>query len=594
MHAVQCPRCSSTFDVSRLEPGSVFICGSCRTELTVPPRGAPAPAAPAARKPRRRAPVNVTPVGPSPAASPRPRATSSSRRSNPRRAGPRRASPDTGGSSRLPLILVGAGAVAAVIAIVLVFVFSGESDPDTVIANEPATDTGPTFAEQVGTLEDKLLEYSGNTMELERIHGEAKTLKASGLARKAAEQALRLDEQLAWAHLEMGHVKFDASDLPDEDAVVYTTPDWDMLLAAQQEGWLSADRQAELTEAKDRFRAHMERLKSDGHYKRICMWQSNVAKHPVFSHYNYTTVEEGPYLIFIQKSDDRRKAAQLEEMAKRKAAIYRCLYKTFLDRFGERFKLGPLHSKNFKDDRVLKAWIFADRKSFDEYHKYIGMPMGDNVGAYFNPVDQWMIIPNEVGGGIGNIGNQNMDVNVSFHEGTHQLIHYYTKRLVQKAVGEEISWTDSRLNSNSHWFQEGVAEWFGSAVKQGDGWDLFQTNIYRLMHWKSDRRGKLEEWSFEDLLAASDNGDLNRRGGRMGALYYAQAWAFISFLWNFEDGKYREKFLTYFGRELTGESGLRVFKEVFGITEIKGSTIEKEYQEYCKKLIDGVSLPNNR
>jgi hypothetical protein len=582
MQAVQCPRCSSTFDVSTLEPGSRFICGSCRTELTVPSRAHPPAALPARPVVQRRAPATAGPAGP--------RATPGGGRT-----GRHHAAPTSKDPSRLPLILAGAAGGVIVLVIALLLVFSGDSAPAPERANQsPQAPRAPSLAEQIEQLDGEILAHSREAAQLERIHVQAKKLQALGVARKSAEQALRLDDRLAWAHQEMGHVKFDPTGLPDEDAVLYLTPDWDLLQSAQKEGWLTPARQSELAAAKERFAEHMKRLEADGHYKRICMWKGSIAKHPVFAKYEYTTVEEGPYLIFIQKSDDQRKAARLKELALQKAAIYRCLYQTFLDRFGERFKLGPLRSSDFAEDRVLKAWIFADRKSFDEYHQMIGMPVGENVGAYYFPTDQWMIIPDEVAGGVGAAGNQNMDINVSFHEGTHQLVHYYTKRLVERACGEEISWTDSRLDSNSHWFQEGLAEWFGSAVKNGDGWNLFQTNIYRLMHWKSDREGKLEEWNLEDLLAASDSDDLDRRGGRMGALYYGQAWAFISFLWNFEDGKYREKFLTYFGRELAGESGLKVFKEVFGVTEVKGSELEKEYLGYCERLINQTPLPDMR
>jgi hypothetical protein len=556
MEPVQCPQCQSSFDVSHLEPGSVFVCGACRAQLTVP-SARPAP--------------GLVPRG---------------GRGAGRRTRTRHEPAPTNPPNRLPLIVAGAGGGLVILLIVLILVLSNSSEPP-IVAESPAA-AGPTLAEQIGALNDRMLSHSSDPAELLVIHREARALKAFGLAHKVAVQAIEIDANLAWAHEELGDVKFDGSGLPSEDEVLYPTEDWDLLQAAIKEGWQSKERQEELAAARERFLAHMKRLKEDAHYLRIRQVLMNVEKHPVFSDYEYQAIEERPYLIFVQKSADKQKAAQLEKKAKEKAAIYRCLYQTFNDRFAKPFGLSSLCSDVFAKDCVLKIWIFADRESFKRYHEYIGIPMDDSVAAYFSPTDQWIIIPEGGFGASGKIGNQNMDVNVSFHEGTHQLIHYYTKQLVEKATGEEVSWTDHRLESKSHWFQEGVADWFGSAVRKGESWSLFESNLYGLAGWKSDRDEKQSEWTFEELLSAEDSYALQQRGNRMAVLFYAQAWAFVDFLWNFENGKYRDKFLEYFKRELHGESGLRVFKEVFGLAEVKDSEMEKEYKGYVNELLGGI------
>jgi hypothetical protein len=543
-------------DVSHLSPGTAFVCGSCGQQLTVP-GAAPAPAPAGARRPARRERGGY--ASRRPAARPR---------------------------SNTPLILAGIGLVTAVVVVVLILAFSRKSEtPErtTPVATPPRQ---PSTLERVNALRVRYLSGEKDPAELRAVHLEAKELGVTDLAEKAARAALECDDGLAWAHEALGHVRYDPTGLPDDDEVMYPTEDWDLVQAAAREAWLTPERATEVAKAKGRFLEHMKKLETDGHYKKVCHWRVSIRKHPVFRDYDYKAVEAGPYLIFIQHSDDDKKAKAAAKIAKHRAAVFTCLYERFMKEFGERFGLEPLQSKVFEKDVILKCWVFSDRKAMDKFHEKVFRPIGANVAAYYVPHEQWMMIPVGAAGNIPKIGGQDMDTNVCLHEGTHQLMHHVTKRIVEEELGEEISWTHPRLNPTSVWFREGLAEYFGSAVKKGDSWEPFALNVYRLMAWKMILARKLDVWTLKDLLNVRNNAGFRVPGkGHMGSQFYGQSWAFVYFLNHYKDGKYRDKFLEYFKREVHGESGLAVFKEVFGVEEVEGSEMEKEFTEYCEELL---------
>jgi hypothetical protein len=482
-------------------------------------------------------------------------------------------------------MLGGIGAVV-VIVIVVAFVAFGSGDDGVT---PPVDDGTPEIsrAETLANLGRQINGASNDLARLEELFREAEKLGATDLMEKAAQWAEKIRPDLPWVNKGLGRVLFDGSGLPDEDEVLHPTDDWKFLMTMKEKAWLTPKEAEEVAAAKKRFLEHRRQLETDGHYRRIMKVRTSVQLHPVFKDFRYETLEKGPYLIFLESTDDPKKAEKVRELADLKGRIFDCLYETFLAQFGKQLELPRLESKDYDDDVILKCWVFANRKSFAKYNEMVGMGSSQGIGAYYNPADQWMIIPTGAAGVAGmKVEGQDMDTNVSLHEGTHQLMHHFTKKILEAETGEELSWTNPRLMSNAMWFREGIAEWFGSALPTDDGWKLFRVNHYRLNGWKRLRAQKLDEWTFPELLKARGNSDLMVAGKPyMGAQFYGQAWAFVHFLWNFEDGKYRAMFLEYWKSELHGESGLSHFKRIFKIEEPGGSEMEKEFKGYCEGLL---------
>jgi hypothetical protein len=108
--------------------------------------------------------------------------------------------------------------------------------------------------------------------------------------------------------------------------------------------------------------------------------------------------------------------------------------------------------------------------------------------------------------------------------------------------------------------------------------------------WKTARDRGLPEWAFDELMETTTGADLDDRARRKSpadarrliSLFRVQALAWCHFLWSFEAGRYRPKLLACLGRELRGESGPDVFREVFGGDP--DETVRAEFEAWVSGL----------
>jgi hypothetical protein len=101
------------------------------------------------------------------------------------------------------------------------------------------------------------------------------------------------------------------------------------------------------------------------------------------------------------------------------------------------------------------------------------------------------------------------------------------------------------------------------------------------------------KWTIKEFLKPNDNGDLfnigqklaPESGTNMNSHFYVRAWAFCHFLWYYNEGKYREKFLDYLGEVLKGTQGSDKFAKIMGRPNASDwGPIEKEYEWYFHEL----------
>jgi hypothetical protein len=178
---------------------------------------------------------------------------------------------------------------------------------------------------------------------------------------------------------------------------------------------------------------------------------------------------------------------------------------------------------------------------------------------------------------------------VLFHEGTHQLVDYYTK-------------TRATNLDESLWFSEGIADYFGGHARTWDenaGKWRYEPGLINTLRVEGVGNAKAGNYLFKlrDLLAyrrGDYERDKNDSSTPRSGTAYAQGWALVYFLSNWDDNKYRDKFDEYVKKELNGESGVKAFEDVFGAGSI--DTIEKGLHEMIdalyqahkdKKIING-------
>jgi len=664
MNLVACPKCGSRFDVSTLQPGSTFVCGSCKNVLQVPRQpvagASPAPQAPARPVQQKRAAPGRASAPRAPARPGLPGKKQAAPRVDPRRAGGATSTnlPAMGGKpgrpagrpargaagaaaagggrggrpsrrgapagpakkSAMPLILGGVGLGLVAIVVVLVIVFTSGSDPVNPVAGTGGNQAQPgnqeprqpTAAEKIKALEGQLFQAAErkDKVGIQAVYTQARSMGLSGVARKAADAALDIDPNLDWANLEVGNrnLKEIFDKIPVDDILdTYGNAEYEALLEEQEyaeSSWGTPEKVEELSKLLDAVLTHHNKLKNDRMYLDEYVIRLNVMRDPVYKNYQFRVQAKNPYIMFVefeadkdggQSNAQKKRAAGAAKIVERNLTLLHTLYTQFMSDYKVAFKLPEISDLEQPSMRMLKLWTFSSHASFMKYQKDIRMPIPAGVGAYYRPANQWITLFEQPGSASSGAANKSdFNTNKVVHEGFHQLMHTFTKVILERETGEEVLWNDPKTHSRLFWFQEGMAELYGSAKSTAGGkWDLKVPYRQRLGEWFSCRKNKLSDWSFEELLSVQTNGELRQRArrkvlsheGRLSSLFYAQSWTWCYFLYNYENGKYREKLIEYMGKELRGISGPSEFAKTWGAGEnYDWGPIEKQWRGYVKKL----------
>jgi hypothetical protein len=148
-----------------------------------------------------------------------------------------------------------------------------------------------------------------------------------------------------------------------------------------------------------------------------------------------------------------------------------------------------------------------------------------------------------------------------YHEGAHQLVDF----VARKAGG----------GSRPFWFEEGISTNFEAlCAGETDAEPLSKVgSIHYLIGIKAAIRAKRHK-PFKDMLGMSyaegQKSDADRGNN------YAQSWSMVYFLYNYDNGKYREKWKEYFKAETSGKGGPSAFETIFGDVD----AIEKEWEQF--------------
>jgi Protein of unknown function (DUF1570) len=274
-----------------------------------------------------------------------------------------------------------------------------------------------------------------------------------------------------------------------------------------------------------------------------------------------------PYVILVQRDIDYDSQASADATVE----VLQQLRETFLARF-RKLNLKPMEEPT----PVLVLRYDTD------YTKYCTRGEGGPIFslAHFEPFSKRLVTWKDPDRTDRNdVKGPSVDGlrTVVFHEGTHQLVDYYT-------TAKDPNWGADQ----SLWFSEGIADYFGGHSRTWDEnagkwrYEPGLINEERVQQVDGARQGGFL-FSLENLL------DFRRRDYEKSiedraktATAYAQGWALVYLLSNWNDNKYREKFDEYVKKELAGESGPKAFQEVFGAGAI--DTIEKELLEMIDVL----------
>jgi hypothetical protein len=274
-----------------------------------------------------------------------------------------------------------------------------------------------------------------------------------------------------------------------------------------------------------------------------------------------------PYLVALEPSQRYVETDVIEEYARRLAT----LQATFHHEIGSALGLPEV-------DGVLPVIVLNSRQSFDKYceaKEKKRMPAA--VKGFYDSQRRRVIVYHDF----------NVSHEVLFHEGAHQLVHYYTLRQ-----------TDGRPTSSTYWFAEGMGTYFEGFRRREDGRFVFDTsaNSGRLSTLRQSlaQRGMKDFiplsllmdmsvdqfWDWYEKSQGVDPDDATRRA----QLYYAESWALVRFLRQ-KSPAHRELFQEFFRAELAGRAGKQVVESF--LRDRLGqelSDLDRDFAEYILEM----------
>ncbi len=395
--------------------------------------------------------------------------------------------------------------------------------------------------------------------------------------------------------------------------------------------WLDdEDDIANAKKAVARMKRHLHLLETDHLFRLGDSIRSNIAQNPQLKLLNYTTCWKPPYLVCyssaeeimsemdLRKIEDKnerkakkeelnKKRHQWDRVAYEKAMIFQQLYQEFMRRYADRFGLKPLTDeyggrqdyppgvRSYPDGVPMTIWIFSDEKSFQDYHeKHLGGRLPPGVAGYFDPSNGptggWIFLFDEP-----NPEDRGFEINKTVHEGTHMLEYWFTR--------QQSKWGFPPNSQNG--FSEGIAEFLGSVqMDKARHLKFIEVNVPRLHSIKGERAAFAKKnkdypiFPVQHMMAFSSYAEMGQWAneawgveyGQAMDLFYQQVWAFTYFLNHFENGKYKDRWLDFFGavlqRQASAEQKKQTFMRCFRIRDDdEWDEIESEWTKYMKDVI---------
>ncbi|MEZ6194448.1 MAG: DUF1570 domain-containing protein [Planctomycetota bacterium] len=278
-----------------------------------------------------------------------------------------------------------------------------------------------------------------------------------------------------------------------------------------------------------------------------------------------------PYAVFLQATG---KEDQLET-AKKAVALAVQLKGAFDEYFGEFLDLKALKAKK-RASAGKHAIKIVFLQTHDEYRTYnrLNNPEQDIPGAlaHYEPDAGRLVVPLTFGESDDPKQAEHEFREVFFHEGTHQLLNYYTGTNHLSAFG--AMWSDEGVAeyfAGHHMDDEGVVH-FGRLnnrirALEGGFAKQFRVPLVEMVKFTRYNQRKMRE----EQKASEAN--------RLTNAVYANGWALVYFMNNFDGQKYRGDFQKIMKLQIEdGDAGLPVIRTVIGDARI--DDFEREFDQY--------------
>ncbi len=252
----------------------------------------------------------------------------------------------------------------------------------------------------------------------------------------------------------------------------------------------------------------------------------------------------------------------------------------------QRYFDGTLKLEPKDKDSRIKIVLFRKYKDYANYNR-IKNPERDIsfALAHYEPDKRRLCVPLDFGGRISKGDKKHAFREVMFHEGTHQVMHYFTNKSHLSAYG-------------AMWSDEGVAEYFaGHAIEDGKiKFGRINNRIESVAMDDKDNKNRITmiellTWSRAKMERAREKGKAKEYiAQRIHSHVYSQGWAMVYFFNNFKGGIYKDKFMEIMKLQIEdGDVGLTVWRRLFSDAEF--DKIEVQYFDYLDKMTDAYRTP---
>lgn len=289
-----------------------------------------------------------------------------------------------------------------------------------------------------------------------------------------------------------------------------------------------------------------------------------------------------PYLVAAESKEGYDPSTLENEYAE----IFACLYREFFKSYGDLLGMTEI-------DEPVVALIFDSKKSYEDLYKKHKRLIEEEPEKYADRLDFMLENPDYIGGYYSPLSGRlyqwrNEDLwHVMFHEGTHQLVDFATRK-----YGKPFSKTAA-------WFNEGIADYMGGhkwKTRKDEATDKWVKD-FTLGQFIGDRFSSLQRalqggyaipmkdlimMSYFEFKSRQNSQEGNSENQLFTGTVYAQGWALVKFMNEYGDGKYRSQFREFFKAECRGQGGGKKFAELFYLDT------DEDWADFDQEFVDWV------
>ncbi len=365
---------------------------------------------------------------------------------------------------------------------------------------------------------------------------------------------------------------------------------WHELTASER-----ATLRADWSLTRPKIEAHRAKAEKEPFIDCIDDTRSTAAHLPFFRNLHYVVKEEtAPFALFVEVPG--RNGEEDALLAKRVVDAYTPFLRPFLAKLDA--EIAPLIEPTPPGERASLAermpsvgyvvWVLRDAASYQRFFREFGgvaTPLG--LRAHYSPADRWAFT-----------WSPDSNSGPSFLEGAQTLLHELTHAYLDAHLRHGVT------AIGLHWLNEGLPEYLSCWARK----DEKDKQAFFDAHWSNRVTETLANAEarrldlhipFDDWIKIANRKELEEQAVKVAckclgdeatdeavaflqSRFYADAYLFVLWLNESEDGKHREHFQKYLTAELNGKGGFDALEA--GVGDVLERHMDNELELFARQL----------